>query len=368
MTMNLKIKAISTLAVAGLLALPSATFAGNEDRAGSAGATELLINPFARSSGWGDAATASATGVDALYLNIAGTAFTAKTDIAFTRTNWLNGADININTVALSQRVGEASVFTLGIMTVDFGDIMITTTELPEGGQGTYSPSYSNFTLGYAREFSNSIYGGIDMKIVSQSITNAKAQGMAFDAGIRYVTGERDHIKFGIALRNVGPPLSFTGDGLSLPATFSGRDEEFTIEQRSASFELPSQVRIGGAYDFMFTEMHRLTLAANFTSNSFTKDQFSAGVSYLFAGKKARFIARGGFVYEEGIFSDIERTTALTGPTAGASVELPFGASGSLLSLDYAYRTTNPFSGIHSIGARINIGALGASEEEALAE
>ena len=31
----------------------SGIFAGNEDRAGSAGATDLLVNPWARSSAWG---------------------------------------------------------------------------------------------------------------------------------------------------------------------------------------------------------------------------------------------------------------------------------------------------------------------------
>jgi hypothetical protein len=34
-------------------------WAGNKDRAGEAGASELLINPWARSSGWGGANTAS---------------------------------------------------------------------------------------------------------------------------------------------------------------------------------------------------------------------------------------------------------------------------------------------------------------------
>ena len=32
-------------------------YAGNEDRIGQAGSTELLINPFARSSGWATSAS-----------------------------------------------------------------------------------------------------------------------------------------------------------------------------------------------------------------------------------------------------------------------------------------------------------------------
>ena len=52
-------------------------------------------------------------------------------------------------------------------------------------------------------------------------------------------------------------------------------------------------------------------------------------------------------------------TSALTGPTFGFSLELPTGASGTILAIDYAYRTTNPFNGVHTIGARIMVGAGG---------
>ena len=47
---NNSIKAIVFIAI---MILPfQENFAGNEQRAGQAGASELLINPWARSSGW----------------------------------------------------------------------------------------------------------------------------------------------------------------------------------------------------------------------------------------------------------------------------------------------------------------------------
>ena len=47
-------------------------FAGNEDRSGQAGAPELLINPWAASSGWGNAGMSFVKGVEAMYGNVAG--------------------------------------------------------------------------------------------------------------------------------------------------------------------------------------------------------------------------------------------------------------------------------------------------------
>jgi len=45
----------------------------------------------------------------------------------------------------------------------------------------------------------------------------------------------------------------------------------------------------------------------------------------------------------------------LTGPTAGLTVEAPLNKKGATIAFDYAFRASNPFSGVHSFGARINL-------------
>ena len=47
-------------------------YGGNPDRQGQAGASELLMNPWARSSGLHSMSTSSVTGVEAMRINIAG--------------------------------------------------------------------------------------------------------------------------------------------------------------------------------------------------------------------------------------------------------------------------------------------------------
>ena len=110
------------------------TYAGNEDRAGSAGATELLINPWARSSAWGSAGISSVNGLEAIFLNVAGLAYADKTEIQFSRTNWLGSVTgIGLNSAGLAQRVGESGVIGISFTSMNYGDLQITTTELPEG-------------------------------------------------------------------------------------------------------------------------------------------------------------------------------------------------------------------------------------------
>ncbi len=57
--------------------------AGNKDRSGQAGASELLINPWARSAGWGSVNIAGVRGLESMYVNIAGLGFTDGTQIGF---------------------------------------------------------------------------------------------------------------------------------------------------------------------------------------------------------------------------------------------------------------------------------------------
>jgi hypothetical protein len=344
-------KSIIAVLLAAILVLPLLTFAGNKDRSGQAGASELLINPWARSSGWGGVNVANSFGLESIYTNVAGLAFTKKTELIFSNTQWLKGSEIGINNFGFSQKVGESSVLGVTVMTMSFGDLPITTTELPEGGIGTFSPTYMNINVAYAKAFSNSIYGGFNFKIISESISDVGAQGVAIDAGIQYVTGEKENIHFGISLKNVGPTMKFSGDGLSIRSFLPGQESQFTLEHRSAEFEMPSQLNIGGSYMFLFSDTHTFSLAAAFISNAFNKDQYVIGGEYKL---KEYLMVRGAYTYEEGINTN-ERTTALTGPSAGMTVQVPINKEkNSLFSVDYSYRASNPFKGCHTMAVRLS--------------
>lgn len=335
------------------LAQPS--MAGNKDRSGQAGASELLINPWARSSGWGSANMAKVKGLEAMWGNVAGTAFTKGTQLIFSHTEWLKGTGTSINAFGLTQKVGESGALGLQVMSMGFGEVDITTTTSPDGGLGTFKPSLMNFALSYAKGFSNSIYGGIVVKVISESIADVTAVGVAIDAGIQYVTGEHDQIAFGVTLKNVGPQLKFSGDGLSLRTLISGQESQFTMEQRSASFEIPTQLCIGAAYDFLFPADYRLSLAGNFTSNSFTKDQFALGMEFSL---KDYVMLRGGYTYENGMWDNIEtaeNTNINKGISAGLSVQVPINKEkGSYIGIDYSFRETISFNNTHNFGIILN--------------
>jgi len=347
---------IKGIALVGGLCVATLTYAGNEDRVGSAGASHLLINPWARSCAAGDAGFASVTGLEAQYMNIAGLAFVDKTQIKFNYTNWMGtSAGIAFNSAGIAQRLSETDVIAISVQSMNFGDIPITTVANPEGNIGFFTPRANIFNVGYAKSFSSSIYGGFNFKVISESISNLKATGVAFDAGIRYVTGERDQIKFGIALKNIGPVMSYKGDGLAQQIQYLSTEFIATLEERSATFEMPSLLSIGGSYDFIFNENNKLNLALGFTANSFSNDQYRLGLDYAMTADKVAFNVRAGFVYEKNLLSAENRSNALVGPSFGFSVDALVGKSKSGLGIEYAARAAGVFGIIHTIGATISL-------------
>ena len=350
-------KLFRTIVIASLTIIIGFTsteaFAGNKDRAGQAGANELLVNPWAASSGWGNAGMACIKGVDAMWSNVAGISFTNSIDIDFSYTNWLAGSGTSVVAFGLLARVSESIVAGLSVMSMSFGEIQKTTTENPDGGIGTFKPSLMNINIAVAKSFSNSIHGGFVLKIISESIADMNGTGVAMDAGIQYVTGITDNIHFGIALKNIGPTMKYSGDGLSYSVLFDGMASNITVVQRADEFELPTQLNIAAAYDFNFEHASRLTLAFNFNSNAFSKDQFIGGIEGSF---RDILLLRAGYTFESGVTKSIEDsdcTNVNRGFSCGASVQAPLNKKGLKVCIDYSYRDTAHWKGTHSVGARI---------------
>lgn len=346
-------------AVAALVMLLSAesVWAGNDKRRGTAGAPELLINPWARSTGWGSVSVANVRGLDAFYSNIAGLSFIKNIEFTYSNTILYGGksglnSGGNINALGLGIRLFDQGVAAVSLMTLGFGNIDITTVESPEPVNGTFSPTLMNINIAYAHSFTNTIHGGVNIKVISESTDNISGNGFAIDAGIQYVTGAKDELKFGISLKNWGPSMSFSGTGMSF--TFvNDASNNMTAEYRSGEMELPTSLNIGLAYDFLMEAANqRITLAAAFTSNAFLNDNITLGLEYCMFDIVT---LRGAYVWQSDIFNADKRTTANTGLCAGASVDIPLSKKDKEnktgLTIDYSYRAAANLKGSHAIGA-----------------
>lgn len=337
--------------------------AGNPERTGQAGATQLLVNPYGRSSGLNGANVATTEGIESVMNNVAGMAHNKGTEVVFTHTLWLMGTDIRINTFGFSQGFRRGGTIGLSVMAFDLGNIERTTIDNPDGGIGTFSPTFMNINLSYAKEMvEDLIYVGLNVKLIHESIPDAAANGLAFDAGVQFRTRNKK-FRLGVSLRNIGPPMRYAGDGLKTRTTLGGTGSGFdnSVSIVAAKFELPAVLWVGAAYDIVLGGMdsltgianHRITPMFGFHSQSFGRDQLILGLEYAF---KRYFAVRVSQAYEDQIFSEDESQNAYTGLAGGVSVNIPFGrGSKSAFGVDYSYRHTRWFNGTHTLGFRLTL-------------
>jgi len=229
------------------------SFAGNKDRSGQAGAMELNINPWARSTGLFGMNIPNVSGIEAMKSNIAGLAADSAMEIGLSLGDYLQGTNIKVEDFAIAQKVGETGVLGVNVMAMNFGNIPATDYFNPEG-YGSYTPVFLNISVGFAKQFSTHVNAGVQATYVSEQINNISATGLGFDGGIQYITGPRDNFHFGITLRNIGTNMRFSGTGFAIDAEQPQASPTFgvTAQYPSDKFEMPTSLNFGIAYDFIW--------------------------------------------------------------------------------------------------------------------
>lgn len=337
---------IAILLTCVLLLSSAYVFAGTGKRIATAGATELLIPVGARSTALSGANTAEVNGIDAIYWNPAGLAMSDQnTEAMFSYQNWIG--DINVNYLALATKLSRVGSFGVSIKTLSFGDITETTIANPEGTGSTFSPSYLTFGLTYSRKMTDRILFGATAKLVTERILSTGAQGIGFDFGLQYVSPVSG-LKLGVVLANFGGNMKFDGSDLErrvvLPGTETGTVLT-SVTIPTASFDLPSQLKIGISYALGLGEEMNLDLMGSFINNAYAYDQYILGAEF---NLKNFLFLRGAYAvaYKEGIDDETSKFVSssedyLFGPSFGVGVKFNVGVP---LSLDYAYRLTEFFN------------------------
>ncbi|MBI5471777.1 MAG: PorV/PorQ family protein [Ignavibacteriae bacterium] len=321
-----------------LVLFVSSVYGGSENRTGTAGAVELMIPVGSRGAALSGAGNSMMTGVEALHWNPAGLSrnlgASSGVEAMFSSLNWL--ADIQLNYFAVGVQVGEANALGLSLRTLDFGDIQETTVQNPEGTGGTFSPNYITLGLSFSRAFTDRIYGGVTMKLISEKILRTTATGIGMDFGVQYVSSVG--LKLGVALKNLGPEMKFDGEDMenfvSLPYQEPGSRDR-AVRLTGGQFDLPSTLEIGIAYDYSFAEDNIVTIMGNFQNANFGADEFRVGLEYSWNNQ---LFLRGGYMR----LGQNDKENNIYGPSVGGGVMLPIG--GTNVSFDYAYRTADFFS------------------------
>ena len=331
----MKIK-IVLLALGILLLSLCSAFAGNSLKNGTAGATELLIPVGARSTALGGAVIADVKGVESMYWNPAGLATLQGTEFALSHQPYL--ANINVNWGALATNIEGFGSVGASVKVVSIGNIEETTTDHPEGTGNVFNPTLSVIGLTYARTLTANVSVGATAMLINESIFNVSANGLAFDFGVIYDPRWKG-VKFGMAIKNYGPQMSFSGNGFDLSSEQLGTRN---VRSQNSSFELPGHIDLGASYNFLNNGKHSATFNGNFRSNNFTEDFYQGGVEY---GYDESYFLRAGYNYST-------QKSYLYGVSLGAGVIVPMGSS--KLAFEYSWTETKVFTDNQYFSLRLN--------------
>jgi len=333
--------------LAAFLFLPSLVEAGRGDKTGTAGATELLIPIGARSIAIGGACLATLPGVESIQWNPAGV---ARSPYALTAmvSHMTYLADIGVDYAAVGTSIGDIVSLALSVKSLSFGEILVTTEDHPDGTGETTSPATLVIGGTVARRISDRISVGITSNLVYEKMAKVAATDIAFNVGLQYSgLGGIDGLSFGVAVRNLGPKMTYDGDGLIRQAVVDDASRSGSpVKIVGSSSELPSTIDIGLGYMHPLSNSNYYVLSSSFQNNDFSDDEYRFGGEFVFENSVS---FRLGYVYS----SPSDGREYIYGPSAG------FGIHSNLQNIDimadYGYRAVKYFGGNHVVSLTIGL-------------
>ncbi|MCF7809174.1 MAG: PorV/PorQ family protein [Candidatus Marinimicrobia bacterium] len=321
------------------LLVVSAAFAGTGKSVGTYGALELVIPTGAKSVALSGSNMATVAGADAMFYNPAGIAkLTTNMEAQLSNLNYL--ADIGVSYGALVAKVGNNTVG-VSAKTLNFGDILHTTAEDPNGYQESYfSPKYITLSGSFARMFFDRVGFGATFKMISETFIQTSASGVAFDMGVQYKSATMP-LSIGVTLKNIGVKMKFAGSDLEQKLAPEDSEEGTILENFAVvaqGFEIPASLDIGLTY----TVMNMINIHGVFKNNSFGFNEYRLGADYSMKTDMLSAWAGGGTsmysVDDDTEGWDDAITENPFGISFGAGVMIPI--SNFNLGVEYGYKST----------------------------
>jgi hypothetical protein len=336
--------AIMLLTTVLFFAVSTEAWASGGDRKGTAGADQLLVPVGARGIALGNSYLAGMTGIQAVYYNPAGLAgSTASADLMFSHMSTFDNDGVSVFGVG-GQFPGFGHL-ALTVKTFSFGSIANTDERHPDGTGGTFSPAFVTIGLTYARALTDRIRAGITGYLVSEDLNRVSATSAAFDIGVQYhgLAGV-DGLELGVALRHLGPNMTYDGPGLYRNVNEIGSDRDGQLLKiEAAGAPIPTSLELGMAYRYRIDDIHSVSVIGAFENNNYLDDQYKLAAEYSY---RDFVFVRGSYsITGEKATDSFGDNAYLFGPAFGVGLRQDVG--GMSLLFDYAYRTNAVLTGNH---------------------
>ncbi len=319
-------------------------FVSDVSKKGTTAASFLSIGQSGRAVGMGSAFVGVANDVSAIYWNPAGLASLKGVNVMFDHTEWL--ADIKYNFLAASYTIGELGTIGLSFTSSDVGEMKVTTIEQPDGTGEVFTVSDAAFSVAYALQLTDKFSIGFNPKFVYQSVWKMNATAFAMDLGVQYIT-PFDGMVLAMSISNFGTKMQLSGNSNlilhDIDPVNGGNNDKIPAYLETESWSLPLNFRVGVAYNPVYTDMHKLTIAVDASHPNDNYESINAGAEYIYNN----FISlRGGY---KSLFLNTSEETFTLG--FGLRQQL---MDNVVIMVDYAYQDFGRLSDIQKFSVGIN--------------
>lgn len=319
-------------------------FVSEVSKKGTTAAPFLLISQSARATGMGSAFVGVANDVSSIFWNPAGLTKMEGTNVMFDHTMWI--ADIKYNFVAASYNLGDVGTIGVSYVGSNIGEMKVTTVEYPGGTGETFTANDVAISLAYAIQLTENFSIGFSPKFIYQSIWRMDATAFAMDMGVQYVT-PFDGMMLAMSISNLGTKMQMLGNSNlvlhDIDPQSSGNNGKIPAYLETNAWALPLNFRVGLAYNPVYNEMHKLTVAMDASHPSDNYESVNLGAEYTYSD----FISlRGG--YKSLFLVDSEESF-----TAGFGIKQHMIGNVAVM-VDYAYQYFGRLSDIQKFSLSVS--------------
>lgn len=298
-----------------------------QDKVATTASPFLSITSGARASAMGGAYVAIANDGSSMFWNPAGMAQLPSNTVTFSNMNWFLDSQIQDASVIING--GDAGNFALSVRSLNYGEIEVTTIEIPEGTGEVFSPTDLAVAVSYSRFITDQFSIGANTKFVQQKIWNESATGFAVDLGVLYKSNFKN-LRIGMSILNFGTDMQMSGDDLrqaiDIDESINGNNERLEGYLGVDSWPMPLLFRVGVAIDALDIENHKIEMAVDAKHPSDNSESVDIGIEY---GFNDLVFFRGGY---RSLFSS---QTEDQGITAGFGLKYDFAGVGANFGASY---------------------------------
>jgi hypothetical protein len=237
----------------------------------------------------GDAYVSIVDDLSGIYWNPAGLARMEGNEAMFMYQPWI--VDIDIHFVALGLSLKSIGTLALGLITVNYGDMEVTSLDFQEGTGETFSAADMAVSLSYGRQLTTWFSFGASAKYITSKIWHTDARAFAMDMGVIIntsffsMTGKRtDGLNIGMSVSNYGTRMRYDGIDLIQPIDIlpdeHGNFRDVPGQFRLQEWELPLFFRLGVSHTPIVMNNQKVTFSIDAVHPNNNYESVNIGAQY----------------------------------------------------------------------------------------